>query len=250
MTPVSGCSWEPRNHPPAGPRRSEAPKGQPDLDHRGCDGSRWLLLLAFLVKVPEPHLQEVGKPPPSVGILDPVIVKATMLSDPTPLFLPTQFNSSRRDYVAREPGGAFSGFPPKLTFDEAQLDLQLPSSSSIPASPAEALAGDPPGAPFLGFGRRDPVTCNPFLPERPTSRSSTPGPGGWSTAGRYRTPIRPPLDALAAYGIHGRGGRRRARRTAGPDRPLRGRRGGRLLRAVPGRDARVGQRLAPGLLSH
>lgn len=115
--------------------------------------------LAFLVKVPEPHLQEVGKPPPSVGILDPVIVKATMLSDPTPLFLPTQFNSSRRDYVAREPGGAFSGFPPKLTFEEAQLELKLQtSSSSIPSSPAEALAGDPPGAPFLGFGRRDPVT--------------------------------------------------------------------------------------------
>jgi hypothetical protein len=132
------------------------------------DSSVWIIaavtgvvgfcVLAFLVKVPEPHLREAGKPPPSVGILDPVVVKATMLSDPTPLFLPTQFNSSRRDYVAREPGGAFSGFAPKLTFDEAQLELKLPSSSSIPTSPAEALAGDPPGAPFLGFGRRDPVT--------------------------------------------------------------------------------------------
>jgi hypothetical protein len=115
-------------------------------------------VLAFLVKVPEPHLQEVGKTPPSVGILDPVVVKATMLSDPTPLFLPTQFNSSRRDYVAREPGGAFSGFQPKLTFDESQLALRKPADSGIPTSPAESLAGDPPGAPFLGFGRRDPVT--------------------------------------------------------------------------------------------
>jgi hypothetical protein len=115
-------------------------------------------LLAFLVKIPEPHLQEAGSPAPSVGILDPVVVKATMLSDPTPLFLPTQFNSSRRDYVAREPIGAFSGFQPKLTFEESQLSFKLPASSSIPSSPAEALAGDPPGAPFLGFGRRDPVT--------------------------------------------------------------------------------------------
>jgi hypothetical protein len=110
-----------------------------------------------MVKVPEPHLQEVGKPAPSVGLLDPIVVKATMLSDPTPLFLPTQFNSSRRNYVAREPGGAFSGFPPKLTFEESELSLDLPTSSSIPDSPAQALAGDPPGAPFLGFGRRDPV---------------------------------------------------------------------------------------------
>jgi hypothetical protein len=115
-------------------------------------------VLAFLVKVPEPHLQEAGRAAPSVGLLDPVVVKATMLSDPTPLFLPTQFNSSRRDYVAKEPGGAFSGFQPKLSFGESELALRLPASSVVPTSPAEALAGDPPGAPFLGFGRRDPVT--------------------------------------------------------------------------------------------
>lgn len=114
-------------------------------------------VLVFLVKVPEPHLQEAGKTAPSVGLLDPVVVKATMLSDPTPLFLPTQFNSSRRDYVAKEPGGAFSGFAPKLTFGETELTLKLPASSTVPTSAAEALAGDPPGAPFLGFGRRDPV---------------------------------------------------------------------------------------------
>jgi hypothetical protein len=114
-------------------------------------------LLAFLVKVPEPHLQEAGKAAPSVGLLDPVFVKATLLSDPTPLFLPTQFNSSRRDYVAKEPGGAFSGFPPKLSFGESELSLRLPAPSVVPTSPAEALAGDPPGEPFLAFGRKDPV---------------------------------------------------------------------------------------------
>ena len=51
-----------------------------------------------------------------------------MLRDPTPLFLPTEFNSSRKDYVPREPGGAFAGFSPKLTFGEAELDLHLPAA--------------------------------------------------------------------------------------------------------------------------
>jgi hypothetical protein len=90
-------------------------------------------------------------------MVDPVVNMATLLRDPTPLFLPTRFNSSRIDYVPNEPGGAFAGFEPKLTFAEAELELDLPSPSAIPASPADAMAGDPPGAPFLGFGRSDPI---------------------------------------------------------------------------------------------
>jgi hypothetical protein len=116
-----------------------------------------IVILALLVRVPEPPLKLVGTTPPTVGMVDPVVTMATLLRDPTPLFLPTRFNSSRIDYVPSEPGGAFAGFQPKLSFAEAELDLRLPSSSAIPASPAEALAGDPPGAPFLGFGRREAV---------------------------------------------------------------------------------------------
>jgi hypothetical protein len=116
-----------------------------------------IVILAFFVRVPEPPLRPVGITPPTVGVVDPVVTMATLLRDPTPLFLPTRFNSSRIEYVPSEPGGAFAGFQPKLSYEEAELELHLPSVSAIPASPAEALAGDPPGAPFLGFGRSNVV---------------------------------------------------------------------------------------------
>jgi hypothetical protein len=112
---------------------------------------------AYLVKVPEPMLLPPRPTAPSVGLVDPVVIMGTMLRDPKPLFLPTDFNSSRRDYVPREPGGAFAGFTSKLTFSESELSLNLPPAAAVPASPAEALRGEPPGAPFLGFDRADPV---------------------------------------------------------------------------------------------
>jgi hypothetical protein len=78
-----------------------------------------------------------------------------MLFDLTPLFLPTEFNSSRKEYVPSEPGSAFKGFPAALTFDVSRLELSLPPAAAVPENPAEALVGDPPGAPFIGFGRSD-----------------------------------------------------------------------------------------------
>jgi hypothetical protein len=57
--------------------------------------------------------------------------------------------------VPREPGTAFAGFPARLTFAESGLALHLPPAAAVPENPAEALAGDPPGAPFIGFGRSD-----------------------------------------------------------------------------------------------
>ena len=119
---------------------------------------------AFLVRVPAPKSQ----PGPAatrnpVGLVDPVSIEGTMLFDLTPLFLPTEYNSSRKDYRPREPGGGFSGYPAELTFSESQLELHLPSAVAVPAEPAEALAGDPPGAPFLGFGRTD-MLVEPLVP--------------------------------------------------------------------------------------
>ena len=122
-----------------------------------------LMLLTFLVKVPEPNAVASFKAAPSVGLVDPVVIMSTMLRDPTPLFLPTDFNSSRKDYVPKEPGGAFGGFQPEYVFDPSQLVLNLPPSAAIPASPADGLAGEPPGAPFLGFDRADPVV-EPVVP--------------------------------------------------------------------------------------
>jgi hypothetical protein len=112
--------------------------------------------LAFLVRVPAPP-PGPGAPAARspVGLVDPVAIQGTMLFDLTPLFLPTEFNSSRKDYVPREPGSAFAGFAGKLTFAKSGLQLDLPPAAAVPANPAEALLGDPPGAPFIGFGRSD-----------------------------------------------------------------------------------------------
>ena len=114
-------------------------------------------MVTFLVRIPESNAPAPAKAAPSVGLVDPVVIMSTMLRDPTPLFLPTDFTSSRKDYVPTEPGGAFGGFQPEYVFDPSQLVLNLPPSAAIPTSPAEALAGDPPGAPFIGFDRADPV---------------------------------------------------------------------------------------------
>jgi len=116
-----------------------------------------IVLVALSVKVPEPSTPPPVAATPSVGLVDAGVIMSTMLRDPAPLFLPTDFNSSRKDYVPKEPGGAFVGFQPEYIFDPSQLVLHLPPPTAIPDAPAEALAGDPPGAPFIGFDRADPV---------------------------------------------------------------------------------------------
>jgi len=112
-----------------------------------------LVGLAYLVRVPVESAATRPTGQPVVALVDPVATRATMLRDPTPLFLPTEFNSSRQEYVAVEPAGAFAGFPAQYVFEATQLVLRLPAAEAVPASPAEALAGDPLGAPFVGFGR-------------------------------------------------------------------------------------------------
>lgn len=101
--------------------------------------------------------------PSSVGLVDSVVIKRTMLFDLAPLFLPTEFNSSRQDYAPTEPEGSFARFAYKPTFSDSQIVLHLPPPTTVPASPAEALVGDPPGAPFIGFGRVD-IKMEPLAP--------------------------------------------------------------------------------------
>jgi hypothetical protein len=123
-----------------------------------------LLWLATLVRLPQRDpVSVIEAPRASVGLVDPGVIRGTMLRDPTPLFLPTEFNSSRKDFVSREPGSAFAGFSWRHVFDESELVLHLPPATATPGSPAEALSGNPPGAPFLGFGRTD-LVVQPLAP--------------------------------------------------------------------------------------
>jgi hypothetical protein len=123
-----------------------------------------LVGLTFIVRAPQlPPAPAPAAGTPTIGLVDPVVIRGTMLFDVTPLFLPTEFNSSRKDYVPREPEGTFAGFPFKRTFDDLELALHLPGAADVPESPADALVGDPPGAPFLGFGRGD-LKMEPLAP--------------------------------------------------------------------------------------
>lgn len=95
--------------------------------------------------------------------------EATLL-DPTPLFLPTKWNTAQKKIEAPEPGGTFQSFrfPAKPGFADTDLRLEradvpaklwtsidLPTPVGVPEKPAHALAPDAPGALSLGFGRAD-----------------------------------------------------------------------------------------------
>jgi hypothetical protein len=116
-----------------------------------------LLWLAFSVKVPEPLPAPALPHPPRIRLVDPVVASGTLLLDPAPLFLPTRYSSARIDSPPAEPGGNFAPFPMKKAFSDAELNLSLPAAAPVPRSPADALAGDPPGAPFIGFGQSNDI---------------------------------------------------------------------------------------------
>ncbi|MDB6126512.1 MAG: hypothetical protein JWM35_408 [Verrucomicrobia bacterium] len=80
------------------------------------------------------------------------------LTDPTPLFLPTEWNAGQDALPAgagREPGTSFAGYPAKLKFAETELALTFPSDVVVPARPADALSSGKVGQIFLGLGPDD-----------------------------------------------------------------------------------------------
>ena len=81
------------------------------------------------------------------------------LTDPTPLFLPTQWNAGQNALPAnarREPDSSFTGYPAKLKFAETELALNFPGDVSIPTRPADALPAGKLGPVFLGLGNGAP----------------------------------------------------------------------------------------------
>ena len=157
-------------------------------------GLLFLVGVALLVRVPPPPPPPAAEAPGSpVGIVDPQTIGSSMLFDLTPLFLPTEYNSSRKDYVPREPGSSFQGFAFKKTFVDSGLKLRLGPPVTVPANPAEALVGDPPGAPFLGFGRTD-LGVSP-VPSRGAYVEIVDAGSGRKVFGQPLTDAKPPAAA-------------------------------------------------------
>ncbi len=122
-----------------------------------------VILLALGVLFRGPAGPRVGVLPPAKpapGVVSIVSLKKNdaVLTDPTPLYLPTEWNAGQNALPAntqREPGGSFQGYPAKLSFAETDLDLNFPPPVVVPARPADALAADRSGQSFLGVGQAD-----------------------------------------------------------------------------------------------
>ena len=122
-----------------------------------------LLILFLLFRTPGGTGAKQGKPgPPTAPAVKLVSLRRNeaALTDPTPLFLPTEWNAGQNALPAsaqREPGGSFQGYPAKLAFAEEGLSLSFPTEVVIPSGPADALASDRLGQSFPGVGRTDQV---------------------------------------------------------------------------------------------
>ena len=115
-------------------------------------------MLAFgLVRLPVAKPVPAAKRP-AIGVSSSSKDEAALL-DPSPLFLPTKWNAAQKDIAWPEPGGAFQNYPvtPKWSFSrtDPKLDQLLPPPVATPATMAEALAVNTPGALALGFARTD-----------------------------------------------------------------------------------------------
>jgi hypothetical protein len=127
----------------------------------GLSGSALIVALLALFKVPpdptHPETPVVKEPRAQVELAwNALLAEEAVLRDPTPLFLPTRWNVVE-DALAmnapRELGGAFQDYPPKWSFAEAGLKLELRPVVQVPQNAAEALASAEVERPFEGFGQ-------------------------------------------------------------------------------------------------
>ena len=129
-----------------------------------------VLLLFRPLGTPSSGLTPVAPPKVNIarleeGMGDRILREQATMFDPTPLFLPTEWNTGQRPLpaaVQRQPGQVFGAFEWKPSFGEAELALPVGSERSLPASPVEMLK-EPSHDPFLGFGMEDePLTSLPL----------------------------------------------------------------------------------------
>lgn len=87
---------------------------------------------------------------------DRLLQEQAFLQDPTPLFLPTAWNSGRdvgpKDTYP-EPGLSFSLFPAKLVYEPNRLQLQLPAPVQVPQAPVQELNQADEDRPLVGFSQ-------------------------------------------------------------------------------------------------
>jgi hypothetical protein len=124
------------------------------------------------------------------GSSDALLNQEALFHDPTPLFLPTEWNSTPQS-PRQEPDIAFRSYPPELTRD---LQLNRPPPIPVPGSPGEALVANPPGNPLVGIGRTD--SAVPVLPVRGAFVEIVAAGSGTPVYSRALADARPPTAAV------------------------------------------------------
>jgi len=131
-------------------------------------GSAALLALLSLVVLMRPLPGDRSQLPPAAGprvSIEPLggpkgnalLREEATFFDPTPLFLPTEWNTNQGPLpaaVQRQPGQVFPDFDAKLTYSRAELVLPIESAESPPQRPVDLLK-EQSRDPFPGFGRVD-----------------------------------------------------------------------------------------------
>lgn len=220
-----------------------------------------MLALFTLVRFSEPVVSEQDKVqgevvPGGVSLgltrLDPTAGNAllneeAMLFDPTPLFLPTEWNVGHNtlpDSLMRDFGHSFRDYPAQLTFDEVGVALGFPPPVEVPAKATEVLPLLGTHQPFAGFGRTDARVGS--LPERGaridvmaardgSEALSLVVPVGQAPAGLWQ-----PMEFLVAVDAAG---------LVGPPVPMvqaTDERLGATLQEMLAKSLRLGERLGPG----
>jgi hypothetical protein len=115
------------------------------------------------VRQPEPFVKLVGS---GQATGNRVMEERAEYFDPTPLFVPTDWNYGQGPLparVVRQPGQVFNNIPPKAAFNENSLaSFGSSPQSSVESLPEMLARGNE--APFAGFGQVD--TVQPTLAER------------------------------------------------------------------------------------
>jgi hypothetical protein len=87
-----------------------------------------------------------------------LLIEEVALRDPTPLFVPTQWNAGE-DALAmsapREPGGSFQDYAPFFTYSATELNLEFPNTLDLPGKPSDVFAIDGASRLFIGLGQTD-----------------------------------------------------------------------------------------------
>jgi hypothetical protein len=122
-----------------------------------------ILLMVGLFRIPtgsdslEPNLER--SVPAKIEVAwqgNESLIEEVALRDPTPLFLPTEWNASE-DALAmsapREPGGSFQDYAPHFIFPENELKLEFGPVSKVPAKVADVFAISKVNQSLLGLGQ-------------------------------------------------------------------------------------------------